>query len=135
MSNSRRNPPPPRRKAGRSFTDPDRPLGEGTLERSSPFGGDEDQSTYGRVPVHPRLGRGLADRAKVIAVLRKAEEFMASGDPAGDTEEGRRRALELACGRCGVTIPEYEGIVDGDEELRALEASVMDAARRRATEI
>lgn len=134
MSNSRRDEPrEPKRKAGRSFTEPERPLGEGILERSDPGGGGGAETANGSQG--PKLGHGLSERAKAIGVLRKAEEFMASGNPPGDTEESRARALELACGRCGVTVDEYREIVRGDEELIALQRNVMDAARRRAVRI
>lgn len=126
-------PPTSERKPGRSFSDPRRPLGEDILERSSPSGGDADEGYYGRVVNHNRVGHGVADRARCVAVLRKAEELMASGNPSGDTEEGRRRALELAAGRCGVKIELYDRVIDADEELRDLEAAVMKAAAQRQT--
>lgn len=135
MVDPQRHPYRDHHRAGRSFTHPDRPLGEHILERTAPDGGDEDEGAYGRAPVHPKFGHGVADRARAIGVLRKAEELMASGEPPGDTEDGRRRALELACSRCGVRLSEYEAIVGGDEELRALEATVMDAARRGVTDL
>jgi hypothetical protein len=120
------------RPPGRSFTDPRRPLGEDLIERSDPSGGDRDESFYGRAADHYPVGHGVAERARCVAVLRKAEELMASGNPAGDTDEGRRRALELAAGRCGVRIiEEYDRVVDDDEELQALEATVMNAAAQR----
>ena len=125
----------PVRIAGRSFTEPERPLGQGVLDRTTRRGGDEDGGAYGRAAVHPKHGHGLADRAKAISVLRKAEELMASGNPPGDTERGRRRALALACRRCGVRAEEYAAAVAGDEELRALHAAVLDAARRGATHL
>jgi hypothetical protein len=121
----------PERKPGRSFTDPRRPLGEDVIERADPHGGDPEEGVYGRSSVHPTSGHGVAERAKCVAVLRKAEELMASGNPKGDTEEGRRRALELAAGRVGVSMEEYDRFVKGDEELEALAAAVMEAAQNQ----
>lgn len=123
--------PTSERLPGRSFTNHRQPLGEDLIERSDPSGGDRDESFYGRTSDHFPIGHGVAERARCVAVLRKAEELMASGNPSGDTEEGRRRALELACGRCGVRIEEYDRVVDTDEELQSLEAAVMNAAAER----
>ena len=129
---SLRSDPVCERHPGRSFTDPRRPLGADMIERSDPQGGDLDEGIYGRAVVHYRFGRGVSERAKGVAVLRKAEELMASGIPSGDTEEGQRRALELAAARCGVRIEEYDRLVAGDEELQILQAAVMAAARMNA---
>lgn len=120
------------RKPGRSFSDPRRPLGEELLANTDPHGGDPEEGVYGRAPEHFRTGHGLAERAKGVAVLRKADELMAENNPPGDTEENQRRALELACGRCGVKVEEYDRLVDGDEALRELENAVLEAARMRA---
>jgi hypothetical protein len=120
-----------RRKPGRSFIDPQKPLGDTLIEGTSAPNGDPEESVYGRVSDHPRAGHGVAERAKAVAVLRKAEELMASGNPSGETEGGRHRALELAAGRVGLKLREYERIVRGDDELRALETRVLDAAKNR----
>lgn len=128
-------PPTVERKPGRSFTDPRKPLGSEVIERADPFGGDSDEGVYGRAATHPHHGHGVAERAKAVAVLRKAEELMATDNPPGDTEEGRRRALELAAGRLGMTLREYDQLVAGDEELESLQAAVLDAARTRATRL
>lgn len=127
--------PTSERKPGRSFTDPRRPLGEDVIARADPFGGDPEEGVYGRASEHPLTGHGVAERAKGVSVLRKAEELMASGNPSGDTEDGRRRALELAAGRVGISIAEYDRIVDGDDELLSLQAAVMEAARVRTTKL
>lgn len=119
------------RKPGRSFSDPSRPLGEELIERAEEHGGDPEEEVYGRAPEHFRQGHGVPERAKCVAVLRKADELMAENNPPGDTDENQRRALELACGRVGVKVEEYDRLVDGDEEVRALEALVLDAAYRR----
>lgn len=138
MSNSdRRQPsaPIPERLPGRSFTDPQRPLGEDIIEHADRYGGDPEEGVYGRASEHYRVGHGVSERAKCVAVLRKAEELMASGNPSGDTEEGQRRALELAAGRVGLKIEEYDRLVEGDEEVEALQAAVMQAARERASKL
>jgi hypothetical protein len=121
------------RKPGRSFTDPRRPLGEDVIARADPLGGAPEEGVYGRVREHDTVGHGVAERAKCVAVLRKAEELMASGNPPGDSPADRRRALELAAGRVGLTIDEYDRMVAGDEEIEALQAEVMEAARLRST--
>lgn len=54
---------------------------------------------------------------------------MASGNPDGKSESGRRRAIELACGRVGVKLDEFDRIVAEDPELGALMTNVMEAAR------
>jgi hypothetical protein len=117
---------------GRSFSDPKRPLGEDVIERADPHGGDPEEGFYGRAAEHFRSGHGIAERAKVVAVLRKAEELMASGNPSGRDEDGRRRAIELACGRCGVLIADYDRYLASDDELRALHAEVMASAESNA---
>jgi hypothetical protein len=140
MSESQRQPelptpsnPTPSRQPGRSFTNPNRPLGEDMIERADPIGSmDPERGIYGRaVADHVEHRPGVPERAKAVAVLRKAEELMASGNPSGDTEDGRRRALELAAGRCGVHMDEYDRIVDADDEVQALQAAVFEAARQR----
>ncbi|MBX3230248.1 MAG: hypothetical protein KIT84_24550 [Labilithrix sp.] len=129
MNKSPESQPTPERQPGRDFTDPRRPLGQGVIERADPFGGDMTEGVYGRANVSADIGHGVAERAKAVSVLRKAEELMASGNPDGGTEDGRRRAIELACGRCGVDVDEYDRIVARDEELMALQTNVMEAAR------
>ena len=111
------------RKPGRSFNDPNRPMGEALLESTGPSGtikedfrAREDQAS---VPHN-----GVAERAKVIGVLRKAEELMAEGNlPKGQATP--RRALELASGRVGLTIEEYDALVKGDPELVELERKIL----------
>lgn len=122
-------PNPSEHRAGRSFTDPSRPLGEGLIDRADPFGGDPNEGVYGRANRSADIGHGVAERAKAVSVLRKAEELMASGNPDGSTEGGRRRAIELACGRCGVQVKEFDLIVAHDAEVQALMTNVMEAAR------
>lgn len=100
------NPAPP----GRSPDNPVRPLGEELLEVSD----------------LPRAR--VADRAKAVAVLRKADEFMRTENPAPTDSQGRRRALELAAGRIGVLFDEYVRIVRSDPDLAALERRVIESA-------
>jgi hypothetical protein len=85
------------RKPGRSFDDPSKSMGTGVVKRGAT---DDD----------------VANRAKAVSVLRKAEEFLAHADPADP-----RRALELAAGRIGLKWNEYRKLVDGDPELMELE--------------
>lgn len=111
------------RKPGRSFDDPSRPMGEDILERTGAseitkedFRSREDQAEA--------THNGVAERAKVIAVLRKADELMAE-DNLPKNDQSNQRALELAAGRVGLTIEEYRALVKGDPELEELEAKVM----------
>lgn len=96
------------RKPGRSFDDPSKSLGTDIVKRAPDVGAKDT---------------GVADRAKAVGVLRKAEEFMATDNPSDP-----QRALELAAGRLGLKIEEYRAIVDADDELLALEAKVLNAA-------
>lgn len=103
------------RPPGRSFEDPSRPLGAELIDPNP----SEAQRTF------------VANRAKAISILRKAEEFMRSHNPSGTTPDGVLRALELAAGRMGLKLSEYDAIVGDDPELRALERRVIDDVRRR----
>lgn len=108
------------RKPGRSFYEPSKPMGEDIVERApaqgSRSGADLEGGVYGRADTDGAKDTGVADRAKAVAVLRKAEEFIASNNPSDP-----QRALELGAGRVGLTIEEYRKIVDADHELLALE--------------
>jgi nucleotide-binding universal stress UspA family protein len=73
----------------------------------------------------------VGERAKVISVLRKAEELMSLSIPPPNTASDVRRAFELASGRCGLTFPEYRALADGDPALVELERQVIADARRR----
>lgn len=114
------------RKPGRSFDDPNRPLGEDTVARGRDVGASLEGGAYGRAESGAK-DTGVADRAKVVAVLRKAEEFIAHDNPSARTPEGMRRALELAAGRVGLTLKEYDAIVRADDELVELERRVLQA--------
>lgn len=112
--------PPSSRKPGRAFgAHHDMPLGHDLLS-------DEPGARR-----RPLSAVAVADRARAVAVLRKADELMRNHDPAGNTVEGARRALELACGRAGVTPAAYVAIVRGDPEVAELERQVLADARRR----
>jgi nucleotide-binding universal stress UspA family protein len=127
--------PPPEQKPGRSLFDPSRSLGAELLERSSPTVAPTEEN------FRPRARQaadqtaadplGVAERAKVIGVLRKAEEFMSTANPPPDTPANVRRALELASGRMGLTFGEYRALTDHDPELVELEREVIVHARRR----
>ncbi len=114
------------RKPGRSFNDPNRPLGEALLEGTG--ASDKIKEDFRAREVQADVPHnGVAERAKVISVLRKADELMAEGNlPQG--QESPRRALELAAGRVGLTIEEYDALVKGDPELMELERRVLEAA-------
>jgi hypothetical protein len=115
---------PDGRKPGRDFTDPDKPLGADVIER----GGeniDRESGIYGHTHAHNiHGGAGVADRAHAVAVMRKAEELMATDNP---PPEDFRRALELAAGRVGLTIEEYDDLIASDDELADLEHKVLHA--------
>lgn len=127
--------PQQQRHAGRSLHDPSRPLGEDILRRSEPTVAPTREN------FHPRERQaadqaavdrfGVAGRAKVIGVLRKAEELMSTANPAPDSDAGVRRALELACGRVGLTYGEYRALAGVDPELLDLERRVIADARQR----
>lgn len=69
---------------------------------------------------------GIAERAKAIGVMRKAEELMRSNNP---PPSEARRAFELAAGRVGITIEDYDKLVKGDTELENLQATVLADAQ------
>jgi hypothetical protein len=118
------------RKPGRSFDDPEKPMGEGILARSTTGGHAPAEDFRPRDEQAAASDNAVADRAKVIGVLRKAEELIAEENlPKG--QETPRRALELACGRVGLTVEEYDALVKKDPELLALEQKVIAGARAK----
>jgi hypothetical protein len=121
------------RKPGRSFDDPSRPMGEDTLARSAESSTGANEDFRSREAQADMPHNGVAERAKAIGVLRKAEELIATDNPAATDEAGLRRAFELAAGRVGLTIGEYDALVKDDPELLALEEKVKSAARSRFT--
>ncbi len=120
------------RQPGRSFDDPTRPLGEDLIERSPTNTSAEEGGIYGRSEQLGPRPVSVADRAKAIAVLRKADEFMRTENPSPRTRDGMRRALELAAGRVGLTFEEYDVIVRHDPEVAELERKLLDDAMARA---
>jgi hypothetical protein len=111
------------RKPGRSFNDPNRPMGEALLEGSAASGTIKEDFRAREVQASVPHN-GVAERAKVIGVLRKAEELMVEGNlPHGQATP--RRALELASGRVGLTIKEYDALVKDDPELMELERKIL----------
>ena len=117
------------RQPGRSFENPDRPLGEEILEHSGPSSTSASEDFRSREKQAAARHKGVAERAKVIAVLRKLEDLVAERNlPHG--QETPRRALELAAGRVGLTLAEYQALVSGDPELVELEQKVLEAVRR-----
>lgn len=123
------------RKPGRSFEDPSRPLGEALLEHSKPGVAPTVEDFRSRVAQAREQGEadrgGVAERAKVIGVLRKAEELMASPRHAPQREADLERALDVAAHDVGLTLDEYRALIEGDSELVALEKQVLDDARHR----
>src|SRR5687768_18498234 len=107
--------PQENRKPGRSFDDPSKPMGQDIVERAHDVGANLEGGVYGRAEDDAK-DTGVADRAKAVSVLRKAEEFISHADPTDPT-----RALELAAGRVGLKYDEYRKIVDADHELQELE--------------
>ncbi len=101
--------------AGRAFDDYSKPLGYDLLDRT--------------LELHDL--ELLANRTKGVAVLRKAEEFLYTGNPSAHEPGGVHRALELAAGRVGITYAEYAAILKGDAELQALQQQVVDDAMAR----
>lgn len=111
------------RKPGRSFDDPSKPMGEALLDRSGPSDTiPEDFRSRERQAA--ATSHGVAERAKAVAVLRKADELMAEAN-LPESDRSPHRALELAAGRVGLTYGEYRALVDGDPELEKLEAQVL----------
>lgn len=123
--------PPADRAPGRSFEDPSRPLGEELVERAEPISSQPEGGIYGRAAEYGPRPVSVADRAKAVGVLRKAEEFMRTHNPDPSTPPGMHRAIELAAGRSGLSLAEYEAIVRHDPELAELERRVLEDALRR----
>ncbi len=107
---------PSSRRPGRAFEDHQKPLGHHLVEGAAPGS------------LSPQI---VADRAKAVSVLRKAEEFMRTDNPAPTTPERVERALELAAGRVGVTLADYHAIVRRDPELTELEREVIARSHHR----
>ena len=96
---------PQERKFLGSLRDPSRPLGEGILQRAEPTTAPTEETFQHRARQAARQSAAdrfdVAGRAKVIGVLRKAQEFMSTSNPPPNTEAEVRRALELASGGVG----------------------------------
>ncbi len=126
---------PEDRKPGRSFEAPSRPLGEELLEHSTRGVAPTVEDFRDRVAQAREQGGadrgGVAERAKVIGVLRKAEEIMAALEYAPQSEADLERTLDVAAHDVGLTLGEYRALMEGDTELVALEKQVLDEARRR----
>ncbi len=120
---------PSYRKPGRSFEHPEKPLGYELLEQStdSNLVHEDFRDRAEQGASHPN---GVAERAKGVSVLRKFEELVCEENLPIDAAGDIHRALELACGRVGLTYPEYRALMDKDVELLELEARVLEDARR-----
>ena len=123
------------RKPGRSFEDPSRPLGAELLERSRGSVAPTEENFRSRVAQAREQAAadryGVAERAKVIGVLRKAEELMDAPNRPPRSEAELQRVLEVAAHDVGLAIGEYRALMTGDDELSELEKKVLDDARRR----
>jgi hypothetical protein len=119
------------RKPGRSFDDPSRPMGEKLIQQVPENSSAPEGGVYGRAAEYGPRPVSVADRAKAVSVLRKSEEFMRTHNPPATTPEAMRRALELAAGRVGLTIEEYDEIVKHDPEMQELERRVLEDMGRR----
>lgn len=123
------------RKPGRSFEDPSRPLGAELLERSPHGVVPTEENFRSRVTQAREQAAadryGVAERAKVIGVLRKAEELMSAPNRPPTSEADLGRVVELAAHDVGLKLGEYRALMTGDDELIALEKRVLDDARRR----
>ena len=123
------------RKPGRSFEDPSRPLGEELLAHSKQGVAPTVEDFRSRVAQAREQAAadryGVAERAKVIGVLRKAEELMAAPNRPPQSEAELQRVLELAAHDVGLKLGEYRALMTGDDELADLEKKVLDDARRR----
>jgi len=122
------------RKPGRSFDDPEKPLGYDLLARSAPSATvpEDMRDRADQVATQPN---GVAERAKGVSVLRKFDELVFEDNLPLEAKGDIHRALELACGRVGLTYPEYRALMDKDPELLELEAKVLEDARRRSTTV
>jgi hypothetical protein len=122
--------PQPHRKPGRSFEDPSKALGEELLARSNPNTLQPPEDFARREVQAATLQHGVAERAKAIAVLRKADELIETENlPVHQATP--RRALELAAGRVGLTIEEYNALTKDDAELLELEREVLANAEAK----
>ena len=124
---------PDNRKPGRSFDDPAKPLGAEILDRTAQSSTEANEDFRPREAQADMPQNGLAERTKIVAVLRKADELIATDNPPANDEASLRRCFELAAGRVGLTFPEYEALLKGDAELEDLEKKVLDAARANFT--
>ncbi len=127
---------PSSRKPGRSFSDHEKPLGAELVATASPSDEGPHAGVYGRATERrdatESAPRNVADRAKAVSVLRKAEEFMRTANPPPTSPAEVHRALELAAGRIGITYEDYAAIVRADPELGELEQKVILSAKRHA---
>lgn len=123
------------RQPGRSFEDPSRPLGAELLERSKRGVAPTEENFRSRVTQAREQAAadryGVAERAKVIGVLRKAEELMAFSSRPPRSEADLDDVLDVAAHDVGITLGEYRALMTGDDELVELEKRVLDEARRR----
>ena len=113
------------RPVGRSFEDYSRPLGAELIDRTAESDEAPHEGVYGRAASPGVHRNGVAERAKAIGVLRKLDELVHSYNPPPSSAAAVHRALELAAGRLGLSLREYDELVRGDEDLIALERQVL----------
>jgi hypothetical protein len=118
------------RRPGRAFDDHEKPLGYDLLEWSTTSSAVHEDFR-GRAAQAGSQRNGVAERAKGIAVLRKLDELVFEDNLPVEARNDIQRALELSCGRVGVTFPEYRALMDRDPELLELEAKVLEDAKKR----
>jgi len=118
------------RKPGRSFEDPEKPLGAELLERSGPSR-EIPEDLRDRVAQAAATSNGVAERAKAIGVLRKLEEIIAYATEPVDAKDPIDAALHVAARSVGLTYDEYRALVDKDPELVALEVRVVESTKMR----
>ena len=103
-------PEPQRAQAPRQAgDDPGRSLGLELLQRASP--------------------RQLPDRAKAIAVMRRAHELIRYCEPECENEARLCDVMDVAARDVGLGPEEYRAIVRGDVELKELERRALDGIR------
>ena len=118
------------RKPGRSFEAPSRPLGEELLEHSTLGVAPTVEDFRNRVAQAREQGGadrgGVAERAKVIGVLRKAEEIMAALEYAPQSEADLERTLNITAHNIKLTLNEYQTLIKNNTKLITLKKQILN---------
>ena len=117
------------RKPGRSFENPELPLGQELLEQSGPSDPRANEDFRSREAQADMPHNGVAERAKAVSVMRLAEELIATHNPGANDDASLERCFDLAGGRLGLKPEEYASLIKDDPELIHLDSQVRDAAR------